>query len=124
MPISGSNRTGYFRLIFPVTASGSRPRSANLWLLGPRMNFTFSHSVFLTASVQYNSQINKVNINTRLQWRFQPVSDLFLVDTDNYFPDTFQVKNRAVVLKFTYWLDRYGRLNALHQLDLLLRQVV
>ncbi len=90
----------YNRLRFPAPQ-----RSADLWLLGPRVDFTFSRSVFLTAYVQYNSQINNVNINTRLQWRFQPVSDLFLVYTDNYFPDTLQVKNRAVVLKFTYWLN-------------------
>jgi hypothetical protein len=90
----------YNRLRFPAPQ-----RSADLWLLGPRVDFTFSRSVFLTAYVQYNSQINNVNINTRLQWRFRPVSDLFLVYTDNYFPDTFQVKNRAVVLKLTYWLN-------------------
>jgi hypothetical protein len=50
-----------------------------------------------------------VNINSRLQWRFRPVSDLFLVYTDNYFTDQFfqnpNVKNRALVLKVTYWLN-------------------
>jgi len=29
-----------------------------------------------------------VNINSRLQWRFKPVSDLFIVYTDNYFAET------------------------------------
>jgi len=38
-----------------------------------------------------------------LQWRYKPASDLFLVYTDNYFPAPISVRNRAVVLKFTYW---------------------
>jgi hypothetical protein len=58
--------------------------------------------------LQYNTQANNVNINSRLQWRFRPVSDLFLVYSDNYFTDQFfqnpNVKNRALVLKATYWL--------------------
>lgn len=88
------------RLRFPAPYS-----SADLWLLGPRFDITFSRSLFLTAFLQYNSQINNININTRLQWRFKPVSDFFLVYTDNYFSDTFRVKNRAVVAKLTYWLN-------------------
>ncbi|MCU0449793.1 MAG: carbohydrate binding family 9 domain-containing protein [Bernardetiaceae bacterium] len=75
----------YNRLRFPAPQN-----SADLWLLGPRVDLTFSRSLFLTAFVQYNSQINNLNINTRLQWRFKPVSDIFLVYTDNYFPDTFR----------------------------------
>jgi hypothetical protein len=54
-----------------------------------------------------------MNINSRLQWRFKPVSDLFLVYTNNYFAqnipnypvNSFAVKNRAIVLKLTYWLN-------------------
>ncbi len=44
-----------------------------------------------------------MNLNTRLQWRFQPASDLFIVYTDNYLPAPFEVKNRALVVKLTYW---------------------
>ncbi|MDW8210867.1 MAG: DUF5916 domain-containing protein [Cytophagales bacterium] len=88
------------RLRFPAPYN-----SANLWLLGPRFDVTFSRSLFLTAFFQYNSQINNININTRLQWRFRPVSDFFLVYTDNYFADVLANKNRAVIAKFTYWLN-------------------
>ncbi len=79
--------------------------SANLYLIGPRFDFTFSRSVFWTTFVQYNSQIDNLNINSRFQWRFKPVSDLFIVYTDNYFPEHFTTKNRALVLKLTYWLN-------------------
>ena len=88
--------------------------SSDLVLLGPKFDFTFSRKVFWTTYVQYNNQINNVNINSRLQWRFRPVSDLFLVYTDNYFAESFEngdifyvgaPKFRSIVLKFTYWLN-------------------
>ncbi|MCC5936654.1 MAG: carbohydrate binding family 9 domain-containing protein [Lunatimonas sp.] len=75
----------------------------SFWLVGPRADITFTNTVFLTAFVQYNEQINNVNLNTRFQWRFKPASDIFLVFTDNYLPAPFYVKNRSVALKFTYW---------------------
>lgn len=73
------------------------------WLVSPRAELTFTNKLFFTTFLQYNEQTNNVNINTRLQWRFRPASDLFLVYTDNYFPETWDVKSRAIVLKFTYW---------------------
>ena len=88
--------------------------SSDLVLLGPKFDFTFSRKVFWTTYVQYNNQINNININSRLQWRFRPVSDLFLVYTDNYFAESFEngdifyvggPKFRSLVLKFTYWLN-------------------
>ncbi|EON79338.1 hypothetical protein ADIS_0140 [Lunatimonas lonarensis] len=75
----------------------------SFWLVGPRADITFTNTLFLTAFAQYNEQINNINLNTRLQWRFKPASDLFLVFTDNYLPAPFYVKNRSVALKFTYW---------------------
>jgi len=79
--------------------------SAKLLLVGPRIDFTFTKKLFLTTFIQYNKQVENLNINARLQWRFAPVSDLFIVYTDNY--DTFYgtKKNRALVAKFTYWLN-------------------
>jgi hypothetical protein len=83
-------------------------------LLAPRVDLTFNKKLFLTAVVQYNSQITNMNINTRLQWRFAPVSDLFIVYTDNYFSDITDdpsnrfitdIRNRSLVAKFTYWLN-------------------
>jgi hypothetical protein len=73
------------------------------WLIGPRIDITMTNKLFFTAFAQYNEQVKNVNLNTRLQWRYSPASDLFIVYTDNYFADTFLVKNRALVLKFTYW---------------------
>jgi len=73
------------------------------WLIGPRVDVTMTNKLFFTAFAQYNEQQNNVNLNTRFQWRYSPASDLFIVYTDNYLPDNFAVKNRALVIKFTYW---------------------
>jgi len=73
------------------------------WLVGPRVDVTMTNKLFFTAFAQYNEQQNNVNLNTRFQWRYRPASDLFIVYTDNYLPETFAVRNRALVIKFTYW---------------------
>lgn len=75
----------------------------NFWLIGPRVDVTMTNTLFFTAFVQYNQQIENINLNTRFQWRFKPASDLFIVYTDNYLPAPFYTKNRSIVLKFTYW---------------------
>jgi hypothetical protein len=77
----------------------------NMWLLGPKLDVTFTDKIFWTTFVQYNEQLNNMNINMRFQWRYQPVSDFFIVYTDNYIPKTWTSRNRALVLKITYWLN-------------------
>ena len=74
-----------------------------IWLIGPRLDITMTNKLFFTAFAQYNDQNRNVNLNTRFQWRYRPASDLFIVYTDNYLPETFRVKNRALVVKLTYW---------------------
>jgi hypothetical protein len=76
-----------------------------LILIGPKIDLTFTRSLFLSTLIQYNNQINNINMNVRLQWRFAPASDLFVVYTDNYFADQFRSKGSAFVLKATYWLN-------------------
>jgi hypothetical protein len=79
--------------------------SAKLFLIGPRLDLTFTDKLFLTSFVQYNNQIDNLNINIRFQWRFAPVSDLFIVYTENSFPGDYTIKNRGLVLKLSYWFN-------------------
>jgi len=82
--------------------------ASNLWLIGPRIDLTFSKKHFLTTFVQYNNQIENLSINTRFQWRFAPASDLFIVYSDNYGQNSlenFTSRNRGIVAKLTYWLN-------------------
>ncbi|MEQ9592861.1 MAG: DUF5916 domain-containing protein [Cyclobacteriaceae bacterium] len=76
-----------------------------LTLIGPRLDLTFTDKMFLTTFVQYNNVADNVNLNSRFQWRFKPASDFFVVYTENYLANNFQNKNRALVLKFTYWFN-------------------
>lgn len=79
--------------------------SAEFILVGPRLDLTFSEKLFLTSFVQYNNQIDNMNLNLRFQWRFAPVSDLFIVYTENSFPGDYRVKNRGLVFKVSYWFN-------------------
>jgi hypothetical protein len=76
-----------------------------LFLIGPRVDVTFTDKIFLTTYYQYNNLLDNMNLNVRFQWRYQPASDFFIVYTENYFPENFASKNRALVFKFTYWLN-------------------
>jgi hypothetical protein len=80
-------------------------KSAEFILIGPRVDFTFTDKIFFTSLVQYNNQINNLNLNLRFQWRFAPVSDLFIVYTENAFPGNYVIKNRGLVLKLSYWFN-------------------
>ena len=76
-----------------------------LFLISPRFELNFSRALFWTTFFQYNTQRENFNINSRVQWRFKPLSDIFLVYTDNYATDIWGPKNRGVVLKMNYWIN-------------------
>ncbi len=78
---------------------------SNFHLLRTNAQISFSNTMFLTSAVQFNSQSENYNFFTRFQWRYRPMSDLFLVYTDNYEMDGLGLKNRQVVFKATYWLN-------------------
>ena len=80
--------------------------SKNIWLISPKIDFTFTKTLTWITFVQYNSQGENLGINSRMQWRFAPLSDLFLVYNDNYIStDNFSPRNRSFNLKLTYWLN-------------------
>lgn len=77
----------------------------NLNLLRMNSQISFSNSMFLTTALQFNSQNENYNFFTRFQWRYRPMSDFFLVYTDNYTTDGLELKNRQIVFKATFWLN-------------------
>jgi len=79
--------------------------SADLWLVSPRVGITFSKSIFWSTLFQYSNQRDNLGINSRLQWRFAPLSDLFIVYNDNYSVNIIEPKFRSINLKLTYWLN-------------------
>jgi len=77
----------------------------NIIYANARAEINFSTNLFWTTFGQYNTQSKRFSLNTRLQWRYAPMSDLFLVYTDDYSAiDRLQPEERSMVLKVSYWL--------------------
>ena len=91
----------YDKLIFP-----DQYGNTELLLLSPKIEYNFSTKTSWTTFLQYNTQENNFNINSRFQYRFKPMSDLYVVFTDNYFTTPFMLnKSKALVFKLNYWLN-------------------
>ena len=104
---TGSIELNYDRISLPDLYN-----SANIFLIAPKFEFTFTKNIYWSSLIQYSNQTEKLSFNSRLQWRFAPLSDLFLVYNDNYYTENRynsifipRVKNRSINLKLTYWLD-------------------
>lgn len=78
---------------------------ADYWLVTPKVDISFSKSIFWATLIQYSNQRDNLGINSRLQWRFAPLSNLYLVYNDNYFVNNFGPRFRSINLKLTYWLN-------------------
>jgi hypothetical protein len=76
--------------------------SSTRHLVGSRVTYTMTPTMFVSALLQYNTGINAVSANVRLRWEYRPGSELFVVfnqqrDTlSTRFPD---LVNRAVIVK-------------------------
>lgn len=88
----------YNRLEFPAPYC-----DVEIFNLTPRIEVFFAKNLWWTTFLQYNTQADNFNVNSRLQWRFRPMSDLFVVYTDNYAVQAFGPKNRSLVVKVNYW---------------------
>ncbi len=90
----------YDKLNFPF------PYASNeIWLIGSKIDVTLSKSIFWATLIQYSNQEDNLGFNSRLQWRFAPLSDLYLIYNDNYYTNnTLSPRFRTLNLKVTYWL--------------------
>ena len=75
-----------------------------------KVEIGFSKNLLWTSLFQFVDQSDFVGINSRLQWRFSPMSDIFLVFVDNYDLENIMPSNRglvsnnrALILKANYW---------------------
>ena len=103
------------KLAYNKLEFGAPYGARTLYSISPKIEISFSNNLFWTTFIQYNTQAENFNINSRLQWRFAPMSDIYLVYTDDYLVETdntvdnfrinnFGPKNRAIVFKVNYWL--------------------
>ncbi len=103
---------GNFSLAFErndLSFPGEYGESQILALLS-KLEIGFTKNLLWTNLFQYVDQSDFLGINSRLQWRFSPMSDIFLVYIDNYQYEEiiptgtgFRSENRALVLKVNYW---------------------
>jgi hypothetical protein len=96
---------GNFGIDFTYDNITLNDKKIDPFIIGPTIEFAFSNDLFWTTFLQYNTLIKNFNINSRFQWRFKPLSDVFLVYTDNYFTESFLHKTRSLVFKITYWIN-------------------
>jgi hypothetical protein len=78
----------------------------DIFLVAPQIEINFSNKIFWTNFLQWNSQSNKFNINSRLQYRYRPMSDMFVVFSDDYITaPTLGNQYRSIIFKVNYWLN-------------------
>ena len=77
----------------------------SFWLLGIKANLTLSNKLFFSNLYQYNEQLGLWNFNSRLQWRYKPASDLFLVFNSNEMKIPEMSNGWNLTLKINYWLN-------------------
>ena len=88
-----------------ITLPDPHPNNTSIVYVGPKFEFTFTKNLYWTTDVQFNSQDEKMGINSRVQWRYRPMSDLFIIYSDNYHTNEFQTQRRALFLKASFWLN-------------------
>jgi hypothetical protein len=69
-----------------------------------RVRYARSTRLFGSAAVQYNAQTNTVVTNARVNYRWAPLSDIFVVFTDRRNPESGVLGERTVALKVTRML--------------------
>jgi uncharacterized protein DUF5916 len=73
-------------------------------LLGPRITYTMTPRMFVSALVQYNSSTDTATANVRFRWEYKPGSELFVVYNDERDTTTAgfpELTNRAFIIKVT-----------------------
>ena len=78
----------------------------DFWLIGSEIDITFTNKLFFATLFQYNEQSKNFNLNSRLQWRYKPASDLYLVYTNNQLLEPYTGRSWSLTLKLTYWFNK------------------
>jgi hypothetical protein len=76
----------------------------NIIAVGPQTSISISKQLFLSSNVQYTSLNTNINYFFRLQWRFRPLSDLYVVYSNNENTALKVRQNQSLIVKFVYFL--------------------
>ncbi|MCZ6878032.1 MAG: DUF5916 domain-containing protein, partial [Acidobacteria bacterium] len=74
-------------------------------LVNTRLDYSFNTQMFLSAFIQYNSELRQVSSNLRFNLIHRPLSDIFIVYNEER--DAFQdgEADKSLTLKYTYMFD-------------------
>jgi len=81
-------------------------------LIGIKADYSLSTTTYLIGYWQLNAQSKLMNINVRFQWRYRPMSDLFVVFAQNWDrtplmlnprDQTWGYAGRSLAVKWAYW---------------------
>lgn len=81
-------------------------------LIGVKADYSFTTTTYLIGYWQLNAQNKLMNINVRFQWRYRPMSDIFIVFAQNWDQTSLMLKpqsetwgfaGRSLALKLAYW---------------------
>jgi len=76
----------------------------NIIAVGPLTDISFSKQLFFSSNVQYTSLNTNINYFFRLQWQFRPLSDLYIVYSNNENTELRMRQNQSLIVKFVYFL--------------------
>ena len=76
-----------------------------------RVSHSFSPNLFLKGFAQYNDDRRTASFNFLVWYIYKPGSDLYIVynqgwDANLPVPQQYNVRNRSLAVKMTYWLAR------------------
>ena len=81
-------------------------------LIGLKADYSFSTTTYLIGYWQLNAQNKLMNVNIRFQWRYRPMSDIFIVFAQNWDRTSLMLKpqsetwgfaGRSLAVKMAYW---------------------
>lgn len=76
-------------------------------LVNTRIEYSFSTEMFLSALIQYNSDLDEISTNLRFNLIHRPLSDIFIVyneQRDTFGADTV---NKSLTFKYTHMVDLF-----------------
>ncbi len=84
----------------------------NIDLVGLKIEHSLNTTMYLTGYWQLNAQNKLMNMNIRFQWRYRPMSDIFIVFSQNWNQynltpkeqtELWFTKGRSLAAKLVYW---------------------
>ncbi len=92
-----------------ITLHGVPTYTTNV--LGSRVSYSLSPTLFVKAFVQYNDDRRLANLNLLLWSIYRPGSDVYIVynqgfETEVPGPTSLRTRNRVLSVKLSYWLSR------------------